>query len=76
MAIFSSQVIWKKDKFNDLILPIADDLTGSGMFANTKLGTAYAPYDGGADLFYSTQADVELAKLDYRTWISARDDGL
>ncbi|PRC90860.1 DUF3885 domain-containing protein [Solimicrobium silvestre] len=76
LQFFSAPVIWHKDKFNDLILASADDLTGPVMFANTKLGTAYAPYDGGADLFYPTHLDVGHARLNYRTWFSTRDDGL
>ncbi|PRC93498.1 DUF3885 domain-containing protein [Solimicrobium silvestre] len=73
---FSVPVRWQRARFDDLILAKANDLTGPVMFANTKLGTAYSPYDGGADLFYSMQSNLERAKLNYSAWLSGRDNSL
>jgi hypothetical protein len=72
---FSTPVVWRSEQFNDLILASADDATGPLLFANTKLGAAYAPYDGGADLFFPDPSNVEEAKKKFRSWLSVRTDG-
>lgn len=72
---FSTPIVWRNDQFNDLILACANDSTGPLLFANTTLGIAYAPYDGGADLFFPDPSDVEAAKRKFHLWLSARTDG-
>jgi hypothetical protein len=72
---FSTPVVWRSEQFNDLILASADDATGPIFFANKILGAAYAPYDGGADLFFPNPSNVEEAKRKFGSWLSARVDG-
>lgn len=73
---FSTTVVWRHQNFDDLILARADELTGPILFMNTTQGTAYAPYDGGADLFFSNQISVEGASAKFSSWLSSRCDGL
>ncbi len=39
-------------------------------------GRVYAPYDGGADLIYSTEAERDVAAERFSDWLSDREDGL
>ena len=48
----------------------------SGLFAALETGSVYAPYDGGADLFFPTGWERDLARERYDGWLSSRPDGL
>lgn len=76
MQFFSVQVSWRRSAFDKLIRAVADDQTGPILFANTAAGSIYAPYDGGADLFFPSSAAVAAARVRFRSWLSARGDGL
>ena len=76
IQFFGLQVTWHQSAFDKLICAAADDQTGPVLFANTAMQTIYAPYDGGADLFFSSPTAVEVAKSEFRPWLSAREDGL
>jgi hypothetical protein len=72
---FALRVIWQPEKFNDLIVACANDQTGPILFANAAAQTIYAPYDGGADLFFSSADDVAAARYRFANWLSSRPDG-
>ena len=44
------------------------------MLLNWESGAAYAPYDGGADLFWPPEAEREVARARFCDWLSA-DEG-
>ena len=73
---FAASVIWRSGAFDDLILACADDQSGPLFFVNLATEQAYAPYDGGADLFMSSSARIKDARLRFAPWLSQRDDGL
>ncbi|MCD0245873.1 hypothetical protein JWH04_12760 [Xanthomonas melonis] len=74
--IFALPVVWHEDSFNEIILAAADDRTGPLLFANLQRGSAYAPYDGGADLFFPSTNAASSARARFRPWLSTREDGL
>jgi hypothetical protein len=76
MQFFALQVTWRRSAFDKLICAVADDQTGPILFANTAAKSIYAPYDGGADLFFPSSAAVATARVQFRSWLSAREDGL
>jgi hypothetical protein len=76
LQFFSTRIVWQRNSFNDLILAVADDRADHTLFANTRTGSIYAPYDGGADLFMPTSEAVAAAREQFRNWLSERDDGL
>jgi len=39
-------------------------------------GAVYAPYDGGADLFFPSTWERDLARDRYRAWLSRDPGGL
>ena len=49
IQVFAAPHAWKKGSLDELILMCADDVGGDVLLANLSTGTAYAPYDGGAD---------------------------
>lgn len=76
LEFFSTEVVWRNGAFDQLILSVADDKAWPIFFANISNRSAYAPYDGGADLFFPSSADVASARRRFAQWISDRDDGL
>ena len=76
MQFFALQVTWRRTAFDSLIRAVADDQTGPILFANTAAQSIYAPYDGGADLFFPSLAAAGAAGVQFRSWLSAREDGL
>jgi len=69
-------VSWKRTHFDFLIRSVADESAGGVLFANFRRHTAYAPYDGGADVFVDTPEQVALKKKQWSGWLSPRKDGL
>lgn len=76
LQFFALPVVWQSNAFNDLILAIADDRTGPVLFADMQRSCIYAPYDGGADLFFRSQHDSDVARVKFQVWLSNREDGL
>ena len=75
--IFVAQVTWSAGAFNDLISKRADDeLPLPTMWVSLESGAAFAPYDGGSDLFLGSADDVAKLKREFAAWLSADPDGL
>jgi hypothetical protein len=73
---FALPVVWREGVFNELIVAVANDRTGPVLFANMQQGCIYAPYDGGADLFFPTAAAALTGRSRFKPWLSDRADGL
>jgi hypothetical protein len=58
-----------------LLRAIADEET-QALLVELDRGQVYAPYDGGADLFFASTFERDLAKARYANWLSAREDGM
>jgi hypothetical protein len=75
--IFAAPVIWSAGDFDDLISKRADDeLRMPTMWVSMETGAAFAPYDGGCDLFVPTPGDVTKLKREFGDWLSDHPDGL
>ena len=75
--IFVAEVTWSAGAFNDLISKRADDeLPLPAMWVSVESGAAFAPYDGGSDLFLRSADDVAKLKREFAAWLSADPDGL
>lgn len=75
LQFFATNVYWRKGRFDDLISVIADDRSSPVLFANMSRRSVYAPYDGGADLFFSSSEEVAAARQEFSQWMSKREDG-
>lgn len=69
------EVVWRKAALRKLI-----HLSAIGevrpVLANIKTGRAYAPYDGGADLFLSNRSQATCRWSSYPDWLSNQASGL
>lgn len=74
--MFASRQHWKSGDFDRLILMSARGIAGPCLFASTVAARAYAPYDGGADLFFPSPGDVEVARDVFRGWLPTTPSGL
>jgi hypothetical protein len=75
MCIFGLRTIWKGGGFDRFIIEVGEDRS-HGLVVNLESGRVYAPYDGGADLFYLSEDERDRARDRFGNWISSREDGL
>lgn len=73
-ARFSEQV-WQPHKFDELLREIAEDQTRA-FFISWRKACIVAPYDGGVDVLLKDNATRNHYREKYRSWLSARPDGL
>ncbi|MBC7923008.1 MAG: hypothetical protein H7Z75_18170 [Ferruginibacter sp.] len=76
MSIWYAPIIWSAERFDGIIKTVADDQAAHIMFASLETGEAYAPYDGGADLFLSSATRRNELKQRYSHWLSKHPQGL
>jgi len=75
--IFAAPVVWSAGTFNDLIAKRADDqLPLPTLWVSVETGAAFAPYDGGSDLFLPNPGDVDDLKREFSDWLSDHREGL
>jgi hypothetical protein len=74
--ICAAEIHWKSGLNDILLLARADDVVGPLLFVNFATSCIYAPYDGGADLFFRSGVDVDAARIRHHAWLSVRPDGL
>jgi len=76
LVVACGRLYWSPGSWDDLLRDVADDVVPSLLIYNSSSGEAYAPYDGGADVFVGTPARVAELKTRWRDWMSTRPDGL
>jgi hypothetical protein len=55
---------------------VANALLGPFLIVSEATGRVYAPYDGGADLFLSSESERDQYREKYSAWLSAHPSGL
>ena len=75
VCLFGGSVTWRRGTFDGFICAVADDRV-AGLLVEFDRGRVYAPYDGGADLFFATEAERDVARERYRAWLSSHPGGL
>jgi hypothetical protein len=75
MCIFGLETTWSHGAFDQFISEVAADRC-CGLVVSLVSGRVYAPYDGGADLFYLTQTERDRARDRFSSWLSPREEGL
>jgi hypothetical protein len=76
LQLFVTPVIWQTGAFDVLLSAVAEDQTGPVLFFSPTRRSAFAPYDGGADLFLASAEEAQKAKTHFAAWLSLRSDGL
>lgn len=74
-SVFEGRIDWVPGAMDELLLHVADDRIRL-LLLNWDTGAVYAPYDGGADLFWPTPAECRIARQRFGAWLSPRVDGL
>lgn len=76
LVTYGAEFNWDEPLFQKIILDVAKENVGPVAFLSKDSKGVFAPYDGGADLFYINEDKKLEAKTSFKTWISAREDGL
>lgn len=76
MQFVAANITWRSGDFDLLLSAVADDKTGPVLIFNPERQTAFAPYDGGADLFFKSEEDAHRTRQMFQSWLSDRPDGL
>lgn len=74
--IWSFYFHWEPGFLDGLFKKVADDEIYNLILVDTHSHHLYYPYDGGADILLASSAERDSYKIKYRTWLSAREDGL
>ena len=69
-------VAWSPGVLDPLIRQVADDQGPQLLVASENARYVYAPYDGGADLFFPSAAERDRARERYAAWLSREPSGL
>ncbi|MEM1297243.1 MAG: hypothetical protein AAGH89_17900 [Verrucomicrobiota bacterium] len=72
---FGAQISWDFKQFEPVLREVAEDSVRAIVISKNDL-TAYAPYDGGADLFLPDSDSRDKAKEEFFDFLSERPDGL
>lgn len=75
MCLNAARLTWFVGVADDLIRAAALDRIHM-LVLNLGSGRAYAPYDGGADLFFSDGSERNAARETYTDWLPAHPSGL
>jgi hypothetical protein len=75
ISIFVGRGAWYRGMLDGPMENVADDQLRF-MLLNWDTGSAYAPYDGGADLFWPTELERDRARIEFGEWLSPDPSGL
>jgi hypothetical protein len=59
----ATEIVWKSGVIDPLILEVADDRTRYVLIVARDSKRIYAPYDGGADLFFADKQERNERKV-------------
>mgnify|MGYP001553526898 CR=1 FL=1 len=76
LVVAGFSIHWSPRTWDSLLRDVADDRLPSVVLLNPKTSEAYAPYDGGADLFLTNPELVETLATRWASWLSKHPDGL
>lgn len=76
ISVFCAPIIWSSRSFDGIIKAVADYQDANILFTSLGTGEAYAPYDGGADLFLASGKRRDELKQKYAHWLSKHPQGL
>ena len=74
--LYTTELRWRAGAYDPLLRAVAGDETGPVLLVSSETGRVYAPYDGGADLFFLGPEEREAARERHRAWLSSHPRGL
>jgi len=72
----AADVTWQSGAFDALLRDIADERGPRSLFFSRASAFAFAPYDGGADIFAPTTHPVSELRRKWAPWLSSHPDGV
>jgi len=75
LTMYAGRTKWQEGKFDSILRKIADDRIRYVSFSCSKKREIFAPYDGGADLFLSSEARRDELKIKFADWLSKHPQG-
>ncbi|MBT9291148.1 DUF3885 domain-containing protein [Prosthecodimorpha staleyi] len=75
-TVMARPITWQSGAFDPLLLLVAEGDMAPTLFMSAENGAVFAPYDGGADLFWPDAGAQAAARERYRPWLSAHPHGL
>ena len=66
---------WEAGAHDGLLRSVAEATSGPVLFYSVRTGQAYAPYDGGADLFFRDGASRDAGSGPFASWRSPLESG-
>jgi hypothetical protein len=73
---FFSEKTWTAQSANKLLRFVADGVVSNVLFLSMKKNCIYHPYDGGADIFVTSESLRNSLKQEYQSWLSSHPEGL
>jgi hypothetical protein len=74
--LYTAALHWRAGAYDALLRAVARDETGPVLLVSSETGRVYAPYDGGADLFFLGPEERHGARERHRAWLSSHPRGL
>ncbi len=74
MVLFGIGITWESGCYDAFIRATAENKI-KAIVVELEEGCIYAPYDGGADLFYDTEEDRDAAQKRHHAWLPPRRTG-
>lgn len=75
MCLVGGPAIWHQGTFDRFFFMTAQNKV-RGLLVERERGQVVAPYDGGADLFFATSWERDVAKDHFAPWLSPHPEGL
>ena len=75
VGFYAAAVDWRSGAHDELLRAVASD-EERFVIADCSSGRVYAPYDGGADLFFPDAPGRRAARETFRSWLSPLASGL
>ena len=72
---YGARVTWNFERFEPVLRDVAEDKVRTTVILENE-PAAYAPYDGGADLFLPNKQRRDSLREDFKKFLSSRPDGL
>jgi hypothetical protein len=76
VMVIACLIRWSPHAWDSLLRDVADDRLPSIVLLNPASGEAYAPYDGGADLFLADSERIATLATRWSLWLSKHPAGL
>ena len=74
--LFGASDKWATRRLDLVLRAVADDVLETPLLVGVEQGSVIAPYDGGMDIFVSTQAWRDTLRERYASWLSPHPHGL